>query len=412
MNLIKALTSAGHKITLATLWGNAGELESIQSLTGILDDLITEKMPTSRSIWNCVRAIPGRQPFQACYSWCPRLALRIDRTLKTQDFDAVHVEHLRGAPYALLLNEAALLKGPKKPAVIWDSVDCISDLFQYASHNSHAFRARLTAKIELPKTRRYEGWLATQFNRVLVTSESDRRGLMKLADDWIERSKCSSADTLKDRIAVIPNGVDFDYFSPSGEAREPQTLVITGKMSYHANVTAVVRFVEDVMPKIRAEIPQTRLRIVGRDPAPEIRKLGVLFEAGPERTEHGKESAWPHIQITGTVDDIRPYLRNATLAVAPIQYGVGIQNKVLEAMACETPVVATPEATAALRARPGQDLVVAKGERNLADSILSLLRSPERRLNIGRAGRAFVEANHNWRSIVQDLTRIYQDAKS
>lgn len=410
LNLIKGLTAAGHRVTLATLWSDPGELQSIRALDAILDGSIAESISAASSIWNCVQALPGRRPFQFCYSWSLPLANRIARALKTQDFDVIHVEHLRGARYGVWLGTSSLLRGRKLPPLVWDSVDCISELFRQASRESYAFRARLISRIEYPRTARYEGWLATQFDRVLATSESDRRALLKLADEWLGRKTSDTIFSIRERISVVPNGVDLSYFSPSGEARTPKTLVITGKMSYHANVTAVVRFVEEVMPKIWSRAPQVQLWIAGRNPAPEIRKLGVPFPAASNGCGSLPGNGKSRILITGTVEDLRPYLRKASVAVAPVRYGAGIQNKVLEAMACGTPVVATPEAIGALQVQPGQDLVVSKDGQKMADAILSLLDDPEQCRRVGKAGRAFVEANHDWSRITQALVHLYRNA--
>jgi glycosyltransferase involved in cell wall biosynthesis len=168
-------------------------------------------------------------------------------------------------------------------------------------------------------------------------------------------------------------------------------------MSYHANATAVVRFVRDVMPAVWAELPETRLWVVGKDPGREVVELGA-------------SSGEPRVVVTGTVEDVRPFLRKAALAVAPIQYGVGVQNKVLEALACGTPTVATRQAVSALEVRNGDELVVATGARELAGAIVALLRDPLRREHLGRTGRAFVERRHDWRSLAGQLTGIYRNA--
>ena len=142
-------------------------------------------------------------------------------------------------------------------------------------------------------------------------------------------------------ISVLPNGVDLGYFYVGEELkREPATLVISGKMSYHANVSMTLEMVREILPVIWDQRPETKLWIVGKDPPREIQELG----------QH------PKITVTGTVPDIRPYLQNATIAVAPITYGAGIQNKVLEAMACATPVVASSQAVSALNTISGKDI--------------------------------------------------------
>jgi glycosyltransferase involved in cell wall biosynthesis len=401
-HLIRALSGVGHRVAVATLWSGAEDQVALRQLASVGITVTAERLPASRSLWNCLRALPGAEPLQAHYSWSPRLARRLAQLVEDTSFDVVHVEHLRGVRYGLALARAAARTGTRRPAMVWDSVDCISSLFRRAAQQSLTRRVRMAAKLELPRTERFEGSVASRFDRVLVTSEIDRHELLQLTDG----GTCGLPAA---RVEVLPNGVDLDYFSPSTEPRDPATLVITGKMSYHANATAVIRFVEDVMPTIWAELPETQLWVVGKDPTRELIKLG---RAGVDTGSNGSgPDPSARVRVTGTVEDLRPSLRRATLAVAPIQYGVGIQNKVLEALACATPVVATRQAVSALEAEHGHDLVVASSPGELAQAIVAMLRDPGRRERIGRAGRAFVERRHNWRGLASRLTEIYHDAR-
>ncbi len=191
---------------------------------------------------------------------------------------------------------------------------------------------------------------------------------------------------------MIPNGVDTQFFAPDPTIRRmADTLVISGKMSYHANVTMCLNFVSQVMPLIWAKRPNVKLCLVGKDPTKELVALGKN----------------PAIQVTGTVPDIRPYLQSATLALAPLTYGTGIQNKVLEAMACGTPVVSTPQAVSALSTVAGRDVAVAGSPAELASTVLRLLDDPEQRDRLGRNGRKFVEENHCWDEIIAYLEEVY-----
>src|SRR6185437_14741692 len=115
-------------------------------------------------------------------------------------------------------------------------------------------------------------------------------------------------------VSVIANGVDLDYFRPLAAAREPATIVFSGKMSYHANVSAALYFVQNVLPLVRTEHPGVRVRIVGSHPTARVRKL----------------ASDPGIEVTGHVQDIRESLGRATLSVCPVTVKVGIQNKILE----------------------------------------------------------------------------------
>ncbi|MCE5307532.1 MAG: glycosyltransferase family 4 protein [Acidobacteriales bacterium] len=391
-HFIKTLAAQGHRITLASLWTGQQEFQDLKELARDLDCLVAEKMSAARSLWNCARAIPGRGPLQAAYSWNRLLAWRIGQLIEAAQFDIVHVEHLRGVRYGLHLGQSAARCGGRRPAVVWDSVDCISALFRQTARCSAMARSRLAAKVELARTERYEAWLPGQFDRVLVSSEVDRSELLELASNRTCGNGIRRGLPAK-RIVVIPNGVDLQYYRPPGEACTPLTLVFTGKMSYHANASAAVHLVKNTMPRIWKTHPETQLWVVGKDPPAEVRQL-----------------AEPRIRITGTVPDIRPFLGQATVAVAPIRYGAGIQNKVLEALACGTPVVATPQAVSALQVRSGEDLIVAESEEEFANSVSQLLSDTNRRMSLGCAGRRYVERHHDWRDIATRLTQVYFEA--
>jgi glycosyltransferase involved in cell wall biosynthesis len=389
--LIRALAAEGHEVTVATLWSSAEERAAIDELKSVGINTVACRLPAGRLLWNCLGALPSRDPLQASYSWSPHLAKEIGRLATSWPADVVHVEHLRGVRYGLALADALSERRSARPAIVWDSVDCISSLFRHAAVQGLGRRVRVAAKLELPRTEQYEGRVVAGFDRVIVTSEIDRRDLLELNRRSGGRPP---------RIDVIPNGVDLEYFAPSLKPRDPMTLVITGKMSYHANAIAVMRFVEDVMPLVWSDVPQVRLLIVGKDPTREILKLAELSADG-----HGTDT---RIVVTGTVPDIRPFLHQATVAVAPIQYGVGIQNKVLEALACATPVVATPQAVSALGARTSEELLVGTTPHELATAIVSLLRDPLRAEHLGKAGRALVERQHDWRVLAGRLSQIYR----
>lgn len=386
-NLIRALSERGNHVTVATLAANEAEWTDAAALAMTGPRVITKGIGRLRSLANCLTALPTGTPLQAVYSWQPALARRLVKLAANGDgpFDVVHVEHLRGARYGLQLLDG---KGAQRPPVVWDSVDCISHLFRQAAEHSASRTGRWMTRLELARTARYEARLIRRFDHVLVTSPVDREALLELPSGEQQRAAA---------ISVIRNGVDLNYFQPAPEhVREEATLVFSGKMSYHANVTMARHLVEEILPRVRRSIPHARLLIVGKDPPGEIEALG---------------HKWPGISVTGTVPDVRPYLQRATLAVVPLVYGAGVQNKVLEAMACATPVVAYAPAVAALSADPERDLALAENAAAFAGQIVTLLRQPERRRQIGLNGRAYVEREHDWNTIAARLEGVYQTAR-
>ena len=377
-NLINQLASLGHEVTVFTLGSSEQDLIDAKALMGYGRDVHYYDQPVWRSLLNSAAAVPSHKPLQSVYSWQRAMALKIAQRASQNQFDILHVEHLRGSRYGSFLKS----RFPGLP-VVWDSVDCISHLFQQAANNSRSFFGKFMTRFELSRTRRAEGDLACRFDHVLVTSPSDRNALHRL----VPLGKSPS------EISVLPNGVNLEYFHPNSELeRQAETIVFSGKMSYHANISMVKYLVDEIMPRIWKRRPAARLYIVGKDPSPAIRQL----------------SQNPLITVTGTVDDIRPFLGRATVAVVPLLYGVGIQNKILEAMATGTPVVTTCRALSALQAQPGKDLLAYDDPDRFSEAVLQLIADRSLRHRISDAAVTYVRTYHNWTSIASQLLNIYQ----
>jgi glycosyltransferase involved in cell wall biosynthesis len=274
-------------------------------------------------------------------------------------------------------------------------VDCISLLFEQAAQSGAQLRSRLMTAVDLARTRRYEAHLLTQYHQAVVTSQRDKDALEGLARRYLP------AQAQPAPVTVVTNGVDLEYFHipeiqhPTSNIQHP-TVVFTGKMSYHANIAAALYFAREVLPRIWARDPSVRFQIVGKDPPETVRQLAT----------DGR------IQVTGTVDDLRPYLARATVAVCPALYAVGIQNKVLEAMAMGTPVVSTPAGCAALTVGGSQEVLVAEGEEELAAAVLQVLSDPTLARRLSAAGRQYVEAHHSWEAAARRLVGVYEQARA
>ena len=187
------------------------------------------------------------------------------------------------------------------------------------------------------------------------------------------------------RIGFFSNGVDTDYFSPDAAGPSPfkegeQAIVFTGAMDYWPNVDAVQWFAGEAMPLLRARFPELRFYIVGARPAQAVLELAKQ----------------PNIVVTGTVPDVRPYIKHARAAVAPLRIARGIQNKVLEAMAMATPVVVTPQALEGIEAEPGRELVLAQDAAGFVEAVALLLARSGN--DMGLAARARVERKYSWPS--------------
>ena len=213
----------------------------------------------------------------------------------------------------------------------------------------------------------------------------------------------SMAPESANRVEVISNGVDADYFSPdpawaspfasSGNFTEQIALVFTGAMDYWPNIDAVTWFVQRILPALRHAWPQLRFYVVGRSPTPAV--LALASNA---------------VVVTGTVPDVRPFLQHAAVVVAPLRVARGIQNKILEAMARARPVVASQSCVEVIDARPGEEIVSATGATDFIREIDALLKAPDRAAAVGQSGRRRILKSYSWDAHLGSLDR-YLDAQ-
>lgn len=189
---------------------------------------------------------------------------------------------------------------------------------------------------------------------------------------------------------VLRNGVDLEAFSPAPDQAEPAHLVFTGVMNYYPNVDGCLWFAKDILPRIRKRHPEARFTIIGSHPNQDILDL--------EKIEG--------VKVTGFVDSVTDWVHRGQIAIAPLRIARGIQNKVLEAMACGLPVVGTTSATQGVEGTHGRDYLVADDATAFADHVCRLLDQPEEARDLGRAARRFVEDHYNWETVFAHLDDI------
>jgi glycosyltransferase involved in cell wall biosynthesis len=180
----------------------------------------------------------------------------------------------------------------------------------------------------------------------------------------------------------------LDEASGPGE----RDLVFTAKMDFRPNVDAVLWFAREVLPLIRQGAPQTRFWVVGKDPHPRLAPL----------------ASDPAVVLTGWVEDVRPYIAGAAVYVIPLRIGGGTRLKVLEAMAMGKAIVSTALGCEGFELVPDQELVIADSPADFAAAVLALLHDPDRREQLGRAGRRFAGSRYDWQIIVPQLEQVYE----
>lgn len=201
------------------------------------------------------------------------------------------------------------------------------------------------------------------------------------------------------KALALGNGVDADYFCPHILHRNPygpgqRALVFAGAMDDRANAEAAQWFARQVFAALRAGDPALRLYLVGARPGARVRALVAI--AG--------------VSVTGSVPDVRPYLAHAALVLAPLQVPHGPQNKVLEAMAMQKPVLASPQALAGIEAAPGVELLLADGAAHFASQVRAALAAPEATAEMARAARARVLRDYGWADRLAPLAALFDGA--
>jgi sugar transferase (PEP-CTERM/EpsH1 system associated) len=238
-------------------------------------------------------------------------------------------------------------------------------------------RGRMTFRLYDAQHRRmlaYEDRALQRFDGILAVSDADRKTLTSLYPDVCVKP-----------IWVIPTGVDTEYFAPEGTPASDPRLVFAGSMDWLPNEDAMRFFCHDVLPLIRAEEPRARLSIVGRAPTAAVRAL-----------------AEEHIEVTGTVADVRPFMRKAAVHVVPLRIGGGTRLKIFEAMAMGQAVVSTTIGAEGLPLTNGEHALIADGPRAFADAVVSLLRDDRRRHALAAAARRLVVEHYDW-SVAADV---------
>jgi glycosyltransferase involved in cell wall biosynthesis len=292
-------------------------------------------------------------------------------------YDVVHFELAPMAAYAA----ACSLGRRPRPILCLDEHNIEYDIVRRTAGVEASVLRRAYSAVEWRKVRREERHAWSHLDGCTVTSVRDQD--MLLADE-------PTAHT-----AVVPNGVDLEFFQPSRLShlpapREPQTLLFFGAIDYYPNTDAMLFFLHDALPQLAARYPHLRLCIVGRKP--------------PESIVAQRSAT---VEVTGVVDDVRPWIERADVVIVPLRIGGGTRLKILEAMAMGKAVVSTTLGAEGLDVVPERDLLIADDAASLVAQIGRLLDDPELGRRIGASARKLVASRYSWKAAVRTLSTFY-----
>jgi sugar transferase (PEP-CTERM/EpsH1 system associated) len=359
------LLAPRHRITLVAFATSPPSPADRADIARYCADIVTVPLIRAEMTAGLVRGLFGRRPLQtALYDTAP-MRRAIGRLLAERRHDLVHVQLARMARHV----ETAPL-----PRVV-DLIDALSlNMARRAERDRGP--ARFAAALEAKRLRRYERELCRTFDAATVVAPVDR-------------------DAIGDfpTLGINPNGVALDDFAFVRSGHDPNRVAFTGNLGYFPNVDAVEWFVRDVLPRVRRVRPQTTFVAAGARPHRRLRALASTDGV---------------VLVQGDVPDVGSVLTRAAVSVAPMHAGSGQPLKVLEAMACGTPVVATPVAASGIAAEPGRHLLIGDDAASFAAHVLRMLETPAFAADIAVAARGLVEQRYTWERSVTDLETIYR----
>lgn len=321
--------------------------------------------PIAQSL-RMVTRLPTSTPSSMGYFYSPELAAKVRARLDADRYDLIfvhcssvaqYVEHVEGIPKILDFGDMDSQK--------W---------LEYATSKPKplAWGYLLEGKKMVAEEKR----LARRFDLCTATTRAEWETLESygtgVASDW------------------FPNGVDADYFAPDATAWDPDTLTFVGRMDYYPNQECMLEFCRTTFPLLRAQRPAAKLLIVGADPIPSIRALGAI----------------DGVTVTGSVPDVRPYLRRSAAMVAPLHIARGTQNKILEAMAMGVPVVTSSKAAGGVDALAGDHFLVGDTPAEVAAACLRIMADADERRRLSESGRARMLSHHAWDRSMRRLDGI------
>lgn len=370
-NLLKKLASK-HEITLFSLIKEDSERQYLPDLEPYCKKIqLFKRSKKPFTFKNIIKTLFSSYPFLVIRNYVPETIDAIQKELATNQYDLIHAETFYMMPH---------LPETKVPVIL------VEQTIEYLGYESYAEKRQLPGiksllNIDIAKIKRWEKYYWELCDRLIVMSEKDK----ELVGQELGGSE---------KIDVVANGVDAEWFAEKKVTLpDDPTILSVGTFKWLPNVEAVNFLVEKVWPLIKKQVPNARLWIVGNAPTKEILQYQV------------KDTS---ITITGGIPDIRDAFKGAHVLVAPVFSGKGTRYKILEAMASETPIVATETAVEGLGVAHDQEVMISNTAQGLADMTVKLLNDKAKRQSLAKKAHAFVTDQYDWQSISAHLDKIYQ----
>jgi sugar transferase (PEP-CTERM/EpsH1 system associated) len=367
-NLTRRL-AVKHDLYLVTFYESRDELNYLKDIQPFFKEIELVYLPKWRSILNGIPALFSHTPLQVAYFKSSKMKRMVKLALDRYNIDVVHTQHLRMSQYTKHLDMPKILDLP----------DAFSLYFKRRNETDRPLINRLIDSIEIGRLTKEEK-VVTAYDKTLVCSVEDKKYLEKLHKT--------------DNINILLNGVDLATFDveEGHDYSHNLTLLFTGNMDYAPNVDAVQYFVKEMWPTISEVNPKTKFIIAGQRPVDAVQKL-----------------ASDKIEVTGFIPDLKDMYADASVVIAPLRFGAGTQNKVLEAMAMGVPAVCTHIGFEGLQIQSGQGVIMAKEKPQFIQEVNMLLADAAKRQEVGEQGLAIARTRFSWDKIAVQLEAYFKE---
>ena len=357
-----------HDVTLLTYATSADE-ENVAELErqGIHVETVRQEAPsTARRRTTQLRSLLGRTPYEPHRTYSREMQERIDRLFATEAFDVVQLESTLVWPFRF----------PAGTPLVLDEHNVDYETYARMREGARSPIRKAFYLVEEGRVRRYEQDAWRRSSGLVLTSAREEEMAKEVAPGTA--------------TAVVPNGVDTEYFTPDSGEIEPRTIVFNGVLDYRPNLDAALFLADEVLPRVHETHPDARVVVVGR--------------GGPDELNQVRR---PNVDATGEVPDVRPHLARAEVVAVPILAGSGTRFKVVEGLAMAKPMVSTAVGCEGIGVEHGRHLLIADSPKDFASAIVRLFDDAALGASLGQAGREFVEREYSWGRAGERLQALY-----
>ncbi|RKS83223.1 glycosyltransferase involved in cell wall biosynthesis [Haloarcula quadrata] len=361
---VKGLAQRGHDVTVMSAAAGRDSIPELESYCR----WVPGRAEPENSYFGALKNLLSQKPYPIKKYSSDGNKKQLKKIINSDDIDIALIEGLHTTQYGTLLSDKYNIP------VVYRSHNIETDILRDVMKSTDNLAKKIYLYIQTRKMKKYESETVPEFNKAIMISEEDQTRIHQMCPDV--------------NSSVVPPGIDIDYFSRTTEKVDDNTIVFLGSLDWPPNVDGFRWFYSNIYPKIKEQIPNVSLLVVGKNPPESIQEISNQS-----------------VEITGFVEDIRPYVEAGSAFVAPIRMGSGVRIKVLNAMALGLPVVSTSLGAQGIECENGTNIQIADEPDGFASATVEMIRNPEKGKEIGEGGRKLVEEVYSIPRVAEKLEK-------